>query len=105
MSIGQFFNKTIIVRRLKSVGTDKRNLEATATVEAGIQNVEIEPGSNVADITGRTFKIYTDVNDDIKVNDQITDSDTEVKYLVKAVDKKDYAALEHLEIVAERLDN
>lgn len=100
----QFFTKTIIVRRLKNVGTDKRNLQATATVDASVQNVDEELIGNVAGITSRTFKIYTDVDDDIQTNDQIEDSSNGIKYLVKNVNKKDYGALQHLEVIADRMD-
>ena len=100
----QFFTKTIIVRRLKNVGTDKRNLQATATVDASVQNVADELIGNAAGVTSRTFKIYTDIEDDIQINDQIEDSGNNIKYLVKTVNKKDYGALQHLEIIADRLD-
>jgi len=99
----QFFTRTIIVRRLKSAGTDKRNLEATATVDAGVQEAE-DNYTAEAGATNRSFKIYTDVGDDIKVNDQIEDSDTGIKYIAKTINKKDYSALQHLEIIADRLE-
>ena len=97
-----FFTKTIIVRRPTRSG-DKSTLSATATVDAGIQDAEEEISGNTA-VKSRTFKIYTDVDDDINTNDQIEDSDTGVKYIVKNVNTKDYGALQHLEILAERLD-
>src|SRR3989304_1221544 len=100
----QFFTRTIIVRRLKSSGTDKRNLSATATVDGGIQDAEEEISTTGVGSRSRTFKIYTDVDDGIKTNDQIEDKDTGVKYLVKNVNKKDYGALQHLEILAEKLE-
>ena len=99
----QFFTKTIIVRRLKNVGTDKRNLQATATVDASVQNVDDALIGNAAGITSRTFKRYADIDDDIQTNDQIEDSDNGLKYLVKTVNKKDYGALQHLEILADRM--
>lgn len=88
---------------MKAVGTDKRNLEATATVDAGIQAIDDDLVRGGGDTTSRTFKIYTDIGDDIKTNDQIEDSDTGVKYIVKVINKKDYGALQHLEIIADRL--
>ena len=100
----QFFTKTIIVRRLKNVGTDKRNLQATATVDASVQNVDDALIGNVAGITSRTFKIYADIDDDIQTNDEIEDSDNGLIYKVKTVNKKDYGALQHLEILADRMD-
>ena len=56
----QFFTKTIIVRRWKNVGTDKRNLQATVTVDASVQNVADELTGNAAAVTTRNFKMYTD---------------------------------------------
>jgi len=99
MSIEQFFNKTIIVRRLKRSG-DKSHHEATSTVDAGIQAPTGVYGTGVDQSLARSFKIYTDVDDDIKENDEIQDKDTGKVYVVKSVVKKDYALLEHLEILA-----
>ena len=102
MTIKRFFTKTIIVRRPKRTG-DKSNLSATATVDGNIQDADEELFNSPADVRLRTFKIYTEVDDDVASNDQIEDKDTGVKYIVKNVNKKDYGALQHLEILAERL--
>lgn len=101
--ISRFFEKTLVVRRLKNTGTDERRLSATATVDGNIQTINEIYGSDVAGSLSRTFKIYTDVEDDIKDNDQIQDKDTGKVYLVKSVVKKDYAPLEHLEITADEV--
>jgi hypothetical protein len=82
MSVGNFFNKTIIIRRLKVSAGNKRSYFATATADASISKQE-KTNSRESDIT--TSDIYVGFFEDttnINEGDMIQDKYTSTKYRV-----------------------
>jgi len=97
-----FFNKTIIIRRLKTTGTGKRNLSATATVDGTYQNIDQDESASIEGVSGKTYKGWFEINTDIQAGDVLTDQSTGKQFRVMSIEKKaDNYGLEtdHLEVI------
>jgi len=98
--IKDFFGKTIVVRRLKSLGGYKKAFRATATVDCAIQELDSQARTQRGILEGRAWVAYFDVDEDIQEGDSITDS-ASVVYKIREITKKDYGINQHLEVMME----
>lgn len=98
--IKDFFGKTIVVRRLKTVSGYKKAFRATATVDCAIQELDARARMERGILEGRAWVAYFDIDESIEEGDSITDSNS-VVYKVREVTQKDYGMNQHLEIVME----
>lgn len=103
----KFFDKTVVVRRLRTSGQTKV-YTATATADTHIQNVDSKYVASLEGVSGKTYVAYFDVNEDIQEGDQLTEATTGDVYRVMATEKMgaDFGlATEHLEVMLERVVN
>lgn len=107
--LSRFFDKTIVVRRLKTVSGSKRAFQATATVVGHYQNIDIKYRNNEeGGIGAQTYKAWFDIDEDIQSGDQLTDDNTGDKFRVIEVEKMggDFGLqTEHLEVIMEKYTN
>ena len=99
MAIHRFFTKDIIVRRGRELGNNKRGLQATATVDGYYQDLDINEANHLGITTGRAWRFWFDVLEDIKKGDVLVDEEN-VSYDVMEVTKKDIGINQHLEVLA-----
>jgi hypothetical protein len=91
MTIKHFFDKSIVVERLKSLGGNKRGYSCTATVDVHIQNVDIAERIELDIIDAMAWTMYYDPEDFlVKIGDKLTDSDGKI-YKVSDIVDKDYS--------------
>lgn len=100
MSIQHFFTKDVIVRRLSTVSGHRKAFQATATVEAHIQELDREARQRLGIIEERTWILWCEITEDIQEGDTITDP-YGMTFKVKEVTKKDYGINQHLEVILE----
>jgi hypothetical protein len=99
MSIHRFFTKNIIVRRERELGSNKRGLLATATVDGYFQDLDSQERSMLGIITERAWRFWFAVEQDIKEGDILVDENNN-EYYVREVTKKDIGINQHLEVLA-----
>lgn len=95
----------IIVSRLDAVSGNKTNYAATMTLDVCIQRMSDVDAVAIGGSIGRTFRLYAEINDDIRKGDKLIDTSTGNEYRVTGVSiPANLGNFEHLEIVIERLD-
>lgn len=101
MSIERFFNKSIVIQRLKATGTQQvSNYTATATVEAHLQRLGEDSQVSAFGIAGATHRAWVDINTDVNVHDRIKDPDNNIFQVLEVIENGDeYAFNEHKVIV------
>lgn len=99
MGIKRFFDKTVVVMRLKDVDSVKSNFNTTATVDGAIQELDQEARTEFGLSEDRAWIGYFDIEDDanLKEGDKITLSGVDYKVIEKT--KKDYGINQHIEII------
>lgn len=98
MSIKRFFNRDVVVRRLKSLGSGKTNYQATATAEGHIQELTPEARQAIGIVEGKVYKAWFDVSEDVDEGDQLTDDKGRV-FKVHQTNQQDYGINQHLECI------
>jgi hypothetical protein len=100
MAIVDFFTREIIVRRERDIaGTEKRNLQATATVDGYYNDLDAYERNMLGIVSAQAWKFFFPVDQDIKEGDELEDEHGE-KYRVIEVTKHDIGINEHLEVIA-----
>lgn len=103
MSIKRFFDKQVVVKRFKDVGSNKRSYYATATVWGAVQTLGKDSTYLQDVLDSRGWVAWFDEETDIREGDQIVDSDG-VKYRVKQITKREYGINQHLETLLEEFN-
>lgn len=100
MAISHFFNKSIIIKRLKQSTGYKRHFISTGTIDAQIQRIDDIDSLKIYGVAAATHKAWIDISVDIREGDNIIDSDGN-KYDVVGVSNRgeDIAMNEHKEII------
>jgi len=76
MAIRNYYNKKLIVRRLKTISGDKKVMISTGTVEAYMQETtEQDSSAGLYAVYGATHACWMDISENIKEGDQISISD------------------------------
>lgn len=99
MGIANFFDKTVVIRRLRDVsGTGKRGYQATATADGAIQ--ELDRSDRIASgfVSERAWVAWFDIETNIQEGDRITDANGKIYKVIEAT-LKDYGINQHLEVV------
>lgn len=99
MSIQRFFDKSVVVRRLRAVSGGKKSFQATATAEGAIQEMDRTDRISSGFATERAWMAWFPIEQDIVEGDSLTRSDDGKSFKVIEVTKKDYGINEHLEVV------
>lgn len=98
--INKNYNRTLVIRRLKPVTGHITRFTSTGTYEAHVQRLTEERTSSVYGVYGATHKGWTDITNDIKVKDQVTDEYGIVYDVVDVIDEgKDFAINSHKEVI------
>lgn len=84
MDITYFFDKTAIIKRNKSVGSDKYRISSTATVECNIQKLDSETVAKIEGTFGQEYVLFTEYTG-IKEGDRVVCKDNGEQYVVKSV--------------------
>jgi hypothetical protein len=100
MGIKNFFDKTVVVRRLKVISGNRKALRATATADCALQELDAQEKMERGIVASRSWIAYFDIEQDLKEGDSITDG-SGVMYKVKEITKKDYGINQHLEVMIE----
>lgn len=100
MAIRRFFDKNIIVRRERELGSNKRGLYATATVDAHYQDLDIDDRASLGIVQERAWRFWFDVSENIQEGDLLVDSATGDEFRVTEVTTKNYGINQHLEVLA-----
>lgn len=99
MTIRRFFDKQVIIKRLKTISGNRKNFVATATAEGAIQELDREGRVKLGLVNEERIWIgWFDLDEDIHEGDTITDEQG-VRYNVREVTRKDYGANQHLQIL------
>ncbi len=100
MSIRHFFDKEVIVYRLRTVSGGRKTFQSTATVDCHIQEMGDERRGILGILDADAYVAYFDEDAEISVGDVLVDGDG-VRYTVKDISKKNYsfAINQHIEAV------
>lgn len=103
MSINRFFNKSVVVQRLREVANG-RAYSTTATVDCALQEKVVESGIELDQVQSRLWQAYFDIDENIQEGDLIVDG-YGVLYKVNEVTRKDYGINQHLDVVLVEYDD
>ena len=103
MGIKRFFNHTVVVRRLRTISGNLKSLQATATADGAIQEMDREARSAQGILEEKAWRAWFDEDTDINEGDEITD-DNGVVYHVREVVAKDYGINRHLQVLLVELN-
>ena len=100
MGVRDFFDKTVIVSRLKDIGGGKKNITTTATVNCALQELDRQARAEIDMVQDRGWIGYFDIDDvdNVKEGDDIVDGNG-VTYTVLETTRKDYGINQHLEVI------
>ena len=90
MSIDRFFDENIVIRRLRTVSGNRKSFQATATVEAHIQEASPEARQVLGITEERAWIAYMDEDAEINEGDRVTGADGTI-YHVREVTTKNYS--------------
>ena len=100
MSIYHYLNKSIIIKRLKSKGGNKRGFNSTATIDAQIQRIYDIDTAQIYGVNIATHKAWVDISEDIKEGDIAVDAEERQYDIVGVINRgEDYAMNEHKELI------
>ena len=103
MTIACFFDRTVIISRLKDiVGTNKKQFVTTATVDCATpQSNQDQAGTQIDMVQDRSWVTWFPEEQDVQEGDRITDSISGRSYKVLEVTQKDYYSTsnKHLEVL------
>lgn len=98
MSIARFFDRQVIVRRLRTVSGDKKNFQSTATVEGHIQELDERSAQLQGIVEEKAWEGWFEEDADIEEGDKITDERGTI-YEVREIVFKDYGVNRHLQVI------
>lgn len=97
--ITHFFNKSIIVQRLKPTTGNKRVMTSTGTIEGHIQRLDEHTDPAAANVYGATHKSWVDISENVNDGDRFIIGGV-VYSVVAVIDKEpDIAINEHKEVL------
>ena len=97
MTLVNFFNKSVVVRRLETTSGYKKNFVSTGTIDAHIQRLTDEDSFQLYGALGGTHKLWCDIEENLLAGDRVVIES--VEYDVVAVNKQDYGMNIHLEVI------
>lgn len=100
MGIRHFFDREVVVYRLRDTTGDKQAVSSTATADCHIQELDAETRQALGMLEERAWIAYFDEDADVKEGDILTDQKTGTEYRVIDVTLKDYefGINQHLEV-------
>lgn len=100
MAIQDWFDKTIVVYRPKTVSGYKKNTVSTGTVDVHIQRIEDQDTLDAYGVQGVLYKGWVDVSEDVREGDVVQDN-LGNRYSVIGVNKLEsaFTVNDHLELI------
>lgn len=98
MSIDRFFDETIVIRRFKTLSGNKKIYQATATVEAHIQEASPDARQVLGILEERAWVAWMPIESEIEEGDRVYGADGKV-YQVREKTIKDYGINQHTEVL------
>lgn len=98
MSVKNFLIKKVVVRRERELGSSKRGLQATATVDSYFRANDGRFGSKLGIVADAAYRFYFEIDEDIQEGDVLHDVDSGQEFQVLEVIKKDIGINQHLEV-------
>ena len=98
MAIARFFDKSIIVRRLKVTSGKKRGFSSTATVDGHLQEMDSRSRQEIGIVESKALEAWFPEDVDIKEGDELIDPNN-VRYTVIEKVVKDYGINRHSQII------
>lgn len=98
LDITRFFDRDVVVRRLRTTTGDKKAYSATATVDGHIQEMDGQARQQQGIVEARAWQAWFDLDDDVDEGDELTD-ELGNRYHVISVTRKDYGTNQHLEVI------
>ena len=102
MTITQFFDHSITVKRLSSVGGNKTAFSTVTATSGHRQNLAEDEVQIIDGATNKSYKIWCDIDEDINEGDRLVIDNTDFEVISK--EKKDYGMNQHLELVCNQID-
>lgn len=99
MSILTYFDKDVVVRRLRDIDGTKRAISATATCDCHIQSLDPESRQKAGIVDARAWRMWFRIDAEIQEGDVLTDNNG-VRYLISEITTKDYGINQHKEVIA-----
>jgi hypothetical protein len=100
-----FFNKSVVVRRLRTVSGNKKAYYATSTADCTYQNLSAVESDSLEGVASKRYKAWFEIAEDVQPGDILTDTATSKQFRVLETEKlaEDMGLLtEHLEVIMER---
>lgn len=99
MDIRRFFDRDVIIARLRNTSGIKRAMSTTATVDGHIQNLSNDIAQKLGIVEEEVWRGWFDEDSDIKVGDKLTDQLTGVEYRVRMIIRRQYGINQHKEVI------
>lgn len=99
MGIATFFDKTVVVHRLRPISGSRTGFQATATVDGAIQELDRESRVAQGVLDERVWIGYFELNAPIQEGDVISRQDTGMEFTVVEITQKDYGINQHLQVM------
>jgi len=105
MTVANFFNKTIIIYRLKTRGS-KQKFFATATADASVHKLADTLKGKLEGLSGRgrTYRAYFDLGVPIAVGDILKDKNSTNEYKIRSIQTMEMGINVHEVVTMERTD-
>ncbi|MBI4150501.1 hypothetical protein HY492_00065 [Candidatus Woesearchaeota archaeon] len=98
MALHDFFNKTLVVQRLKTVSGNRKNFVSTGTIDVHIQRITDEATFAQYGALQATHKCWIDLGQNVQEGDRVRDSDGRIFHVV-AVNHQDFGMNTHTEVI------
>ncbi len=98
MSISRFFDREVVVRRLRTTSGNKQSFQSTATVEGHTQELDERSRQLQGIVEEKAWEAWFFEDAPIQEGDQITDERGTV-YQVREIVIKDYGINRHLQVI------
>lgn len=103
MAIFSYYNKRVVIKKLKSAGGYKRTFAATSTIDAHLQRIDDSDLQQIYGVNKVSHKGWIDISIDIKEGDIIIDQDGNQYDVIGVSNRGEEIAMnEHKELLLNR---
>lgn len=103
MSIDDFFNQTITLKRLNTTSGNKAAYTTVSSIKGHRQNLSQVEVEAIDGATSKSYKIWCSLDEDVDEGDRMTIKG--IDYEVISIELKDYGTNQHLEVICDQLDS
>lgn len=102
MSIDDYFDKSITIRRLSEISGNKTAFQTVTVAQGHRQDLSEEERQIMDGATNKSYKIWCDIDENINEGDKLTIESTDYEVISK--NQKDYGTNQHLEVICNQVD-